>query len=291
MAKRAPRRDGLVLGAHVSAAGGLWTAFDRAEEAGCDCMQIFTKNKGAWAAPPLTEETVAVFHARAAASRVRPVVVHASYLINVASPGREIREKSIEALRIELERCELLGIPHLVFHPGAHLGEGEAAGLRRVAASLDRVHRSTRGSEARILLENSAGQGSSLCTSFASLRRVLDRVAAPERLGVCIDTCHAFAAGHDIRTTEGLAAMVDELSGEVGLERVRCIHLNDSKKPLGSRVDRHEHIGKGLLGRATFRRILAEPRLRRIPMLFELPPENDMTRVNLRVLRSLAPKG
>ncbi len=284
----------MLFGAHLSTEGGLPTAFDRAGEEGCDTFQIFTKNKGAWAARPLAEAEIDAFRARAGAFRTRagrsragPVVAHSAYLINIASPSRELREKSIEALRVELERCEALGIDYLVLHPGSHGGTSEEAGLERVAASLDRVHRATKGFTARILLETSAGQGSSVCARFPSLGAILRRVKDPGRLGVCVDTCHVFAAGYDLRTHGGYEAAMDELDREVGMENVLCIHANDSKKELGTRVDRHEHIGRGRLGLEGLRRIVNDPRLAKVPFIFELPPENGMTRVNLAALRGL----
>ena len=276
------------LGAHVSAAGGLATAFDRGEEAGCDCIQIFTKNKGAWAARPLGDEEISEFRSRARRSSIGPVVTHASYLLNLASPEKELRDKSVDALRIELERCEALGIPSLVLHPGAHKETGEAAGLKRVVSGLNRAHRQTAGFKVRVLLENSAGQGSSVCSDFASLGRIIDGVKEPERLGVCIDTCHAFAAGYELRTAEGYDETKAALKKAVGLRKVRCLHLNDSKKDLGSRVDRHEHIGDGFLGREAFRHVLTDGSFRNVPMIFELPPDNGMLEKNLRILRQLA---
>lgn len=277
----------MLFGAHVSVEGGLATAFGRAEEFGCDCFQIFTKNKGAWAAKPLTDEQVAAFRERAKASSISPVVTHAAYLMNLASPQAALRSKSTEALRIEVERCESLGIPFLVLHPGSHTQSSEEEGIKRVIQGLDKVHRSTRGFETKILLENSAGQGSSVCHRFASLGSILSGVKDPERLGVCVDTCHMFAAGYELRTAKGYRATIEELDREVGLGRVLCIHMNDSKKELGTRVDRHEHLGRGHIGCEGLRRLVNDRRLARIPFIFELPPEDDMIRKNLAVLRGL----
>lgn len=282
------REAGPILGAHISAAGGLHTAFDRAEDVGCDTMQIFTKNKGAWRAKPLEDEAIAQFRKRASESSVGPVVTHASYLLNLASPDAALREKSSEALRIELERNEALGIPYLVLHPGAHKDTGEAAGLARVNTALNQVLAWTKGFEGKVLLENSAGQGSSVCREFASLARVLKDSAAPERLGVCIDTCHLFAAGYELRTKAGYEETMTQLTDAVGLEAVLCLHLNDSKKELGTRVDRHEHIGQGHIGTGAFRLLLCDRRFCKVPMVFELPPDDDMLRVNLETLRGLA---
>jgi deoxyribonuclease-4 len=277
----------MLFGAHVSVEGGLWTAFDRAEEAGCDCIQVFTKNKGAWAAKPLTDDDVKAFRERAKASSVGPIVAHAAYLLNLASPQAALRAKSTEALRVEVERCEWLGIPFLVLHPGSHTESSEEKGLARVVKGLDQVHRSTRGFKTKVLLETSAGQGSSVCHRFAGLGSILGAVKDPERLGICVDTCHIFAAGYELRTAKGYKATIDELDREVGLSRILCIHLNDSKKELGTRVDRHEHLGRGCLGREGLQRIVKDRRFAGVPFIFELPPQDDMIRKNLKVLRGL----
>ncbi|MBI4605375.1 MAG: deoxyribonuclease IV, partial [Planctomycetes bacterium] len=207
---------------------------------------------------------------------------------NIASPSRELREKSTEALRVELERCEALGIPSLVLHPGSHGGAGEEAGLARAARALDRVHRATRGFEARILLENAAGQGASISSGLRSIGELLRRAKEPERLGVCLDTCHLLAAGYEIRTPEGYEAFSHQLEREVGAREVRCIHANDSKRELGSRVDRHEHIGRGRFGRSGLRWIVTDPRFRQVPFISELPPEDGMVEANLAALRRIA---
>ena len=277
----------MLIGAHISTEGGLHTALDRAVEEGCDALQIFTKNKGTWAAKPLTDEQLQAFQDRARATGHKPVVAHAAYLINLASPAKELRDKSTEALRVEVERCEALGISSLVLHPGSHGGTSDEEGLRRAATALDRVHRATRGFRTRILLETSAGQGSSICVSFASIGNLIDRVRDPERLGVCVDTCHIFAAGYELRTDEGYHRSMAELEEHVGSSRVLCLHINDSKKELGTRVDRHEHIGKGYLGSEGLRRILNDSRFAHAPFIFELPPENGMIRKNLAALRAL----
>jgi len=278
----------MLIGAHLSTEGGLPTAFDRARDEGCEAFQIFTKNKGAWAARPLTQDEIKEFRDKASVKPRKPVVAHAAYLINIASPSRVLQRKSTAALRVELERCEALGIDGLVLHPGSHLGTSEDEGLKRVQTALDEVHRATRGFRTKILLENSAGQGSSVCVALASIGKLLRSVKTPERLGVCIDTCHLFAAGYDLRSRETYDAVMEELEREIGSERVLCIHLNDSKRELGSRIDRHEHLGRGLLGLEGIRRILTDRRFARTPFIFELPPENGMIRKNLAVLRRLA---
>jgi deoxyribonuclease-4 len=278
----------VIIGAHQSTRGGLPSAFDRAEADGCDCFQVFTKNKGAWAARPLPDGEVRAFRERAKSSRAFPVIAHAAYLLNIASPFEAVRRRSTEALRIEVERCEALGIPYLVLHPGCHMGAGEEAGLARAARSLDELHAATRGVRTKVLIETSAGQGSSICTSFESIGRLLDEVKRPERLGVCVDTCHVFAAGYDLGTAEGHGRAIEALEREVGIERVLCIHANDSRREMGSRVDRHEHIGRGKLGRDAFRRLLNDPRFAEVPFVIELPPDGGMIRKNLAALRRLA---
>jgi deoxyribonuclease-4 len=271
----------------MSIQGGPHTAFERAEAAGCDTVQIFTKNTGTWKARPLGDDEIRAFHARARASPVKPVLAHAAYLPNLASPSEDLRRLSIEAVHLELERCEALGIDHLILHPGAHMGAGEEAGLARVVRSLAAIHAATRGFRAGILLETTAGQGTCLGHRLAFFGDVLARVKEPERVGVCIDTCHLFAAGYDLRSEEGYGAAMEDLERSVGLQKLRAIHLNDSKRELGSRVDRHEHIGKGQLGLGAFRLLLNDRRCRGIPMFLETPKEGDMDRKNLATLRRL----
>lgn len=278
----------MLTGAHLSTEGGLHTAFDRAVAEGCDAFQIFTKNKGAWAAKPLAEEQVKAFHERHAATGKKPVVAHAAYLINLASPSKELREKSTEALRIEVERCEALGISGLVLHPGSHGDTSDEEGLKRAGAAIDKVHRATKGFSTRILLENSAGQGSSICVSMESLGSLLARTREPERLGVCLDTCHLFAAGYELRTHEGFEKTMSEIEKHIGAANVRCVHINDSKKELGTRVDRHEHLGRGFVGLQGLGRVLNESRLGTSLFIFELPPDDGMIGKNLAALRKLS---
>lgn len=344
---RVGKRVGPILGAHLSVAGGLERALTDAAALGCGCVQIFVKNQRQWHAAPLSEEQIGRFRAALSASCVSPVVAHASYLLNLASPDDRVRLRSIDAITDELQRCEALGVAYLVFHPGAHLNgecrmancedriqsrdrEGvdpgltiddcrlsigpsrerkrtddqnrdrqEAvpspamlAGIERIAMSLDEVHRRCSGFQSMVLLESTAGQGTSIGWRFEQLRGILDRIAKPDRLGVCLDTCHLFAAGYDFRTPEGYAATIGELDRVIGLAHVRCIHMNDSKRELGSRVDRHEHIGKGKIGKSGFAHFLNDPRFEGVPMILETPKGvdgrgTDLDRVNLRRLRSL----
>ncbi len=277
------------LGAHESIAGGLHKAFDRAASVGCDALQIFVKPNRSWAVPPLSEEDVKLFRAKAEATAIRPVVAHTSYLLNLASPKDDLWRKSIDTLVIELERCDRLGIPWLVLHPGAHVGQGEEAGLARMARALGEVHRATQTLQTQVLLETTAGQGTKLGYRFEHLAWLLDQTPEGERLGICLDTCHVFAAGYELRTPQGYATTMEAFDERVGLDRLKTLHLNDSKGELGSRKDRHEHIGEGHIGLAGFRHLLNDPRLADLPGLLETPKSDDLheDEENLAVLRRL----
>ncbi|MEK6643696.1 MAG: deoxyribonuclease IV [Planctomycetota bacterium] len=283
------------FGSHLSVAGGLHLAFDTAVAVGCDCLAIFVKNQRQWKAPPLTQECIRLFRDAQVRTGIQPVIAHASYLLNLASPTSSGREQSIRALIDELQRCEALGVPSLVIHPGAHMGEGDDAGIARIAASLDEVHRATTGITAQVLLESTAGQGTAIGHEISHLGRILESVKTPDRLGICIDTCHLFAAGYDLRRKEKYDATIDELAKCVGLHRIKCIHTNDSKTPCGSRVDRHENIGKGKMGNAAFVNLVNDPRLATVPRILETPKGvdgrgTDLDRVNLKRLRGLIQK-
>jgi deoxyribonuclease-4 len=277
------------LGAHESIAGGLYKAFDRARSVGCDALQIFVKSNRSWAVKPLTDEDIARFKDKAEETGIQPVVAHTSYLLNLASPDETLWKRSRDTLIIELERCEALGVGWLVLHPGSHVGTGEEAGLQRVAQGLGEVHAATPGFRARILLETTAGQGTNLGYRFEQLAWVLEHTPQGERLGICLDTCHVFAAGYELRTSEGYAATMEAFDRIVGLERLLALHLNDSKGDLGSRKDRHAHIGEGYIGLEGFRHVINDPRLAHLPGLLETPKSNDLheDRENLAVLRSL----
>lgn len=263
-----------LLGAHVSAAGGAHTAFARGRAIGCDALQIFVKNASRWQARPISDEQVSAFRS-AHADEPMPLVAHASYLINLCSSDPGTLERSQVALSDELGRCSALGIPALVLHPGAHLGAGETAGLEQIARSLDRVFSRSGNSEVRVLLENTAGQGTVLGSHFEQLARIIALVDTPERLGVCFDSCHAFAAGYDLRSESGYHATFAAVEEALGLQRLGAIHLNDSKFPLGSNRDRHENIGQGQIGDPFFARLLADERLASLPMLLETPLGDD----------------
>jgi deoxyribonuclease-4 len=277
------------LGAHESIAGGMHKAFDRARSATCDAVQVFVKSNRSWAVKPLTEGEIAQFKARAEETGIAPVVGHTSYLLNLGSPDELLWKKSRNMLITELTRCEALGIPWLVLHPGAHVGSGEKAGLARVAEGLGEVHAATPGFRARVLLETTAGQGTSLGHTFEQLARIIELTGQGERLGVCLDTCHVFAAGYELRTAEGYAATMEAFERTVGLEQLKALHLNDSKGEMGERKDRHEHIGRGHIGLEGFRNVVNDPRLAGLPGLLETPKGDDLAedRENLAVLRSL----
>ena len=277
------------LGAHESIGGGLHKAFDRAQSVGCETLQIFVKSNRSWAVKPLTEEDIARFKAKAEETGIQPVVAHTSYLLNLGTPDDTLWKRSRDTLIIELERCEALGVPYLVLHPGSHVGTGEEAGLARVAQALGEVHAATPGFRAQILLETTAGQGTNLGYRFEHLGWLLEHTPTGERMGVCLDTCHVFAAGYELRTPEGYADTMEAFDRIVGLERLLALHLNDSKGDLGSRKDRHEHIGKGHIGLEGFRHVLNDSRLANLPGLLETPKSDDLheDRENLVVLRSL----
>ena len=239
----------LMLGAHMSIAGGVSNALDRAASVGSNAVQVFTKNNRQWKGPAIDEEDVARWKDEMPTHGIVYSVSHASYLINLASPKDDLWERSLNAQKDELQRAHAYGIPHVVLHPGAHTGSGEEAGIERIAAALNRIHAETPDcADTKTLLELMAGQGSTIGYRFAQLRAVIDRVQEPERVGVCVDTCHAFAAGYDLRSEEGYEAMMAEIEAEIGLATVGCLHLNDSKNEFDSRKDRHTHIGEGFIG-------------------------------------------
>ena len=273
----------------MSIAGGLADALERGAALRCGAVQIFLKNQRRWASRPLASDDVQAFAAARRRTAVRHVFAHASYLINLATAAPDARRQAVDAFTDELERGEALGLDCVVIHPGSHLGEGVAAGLARVTEAVDESLRRTEGYRIAVALENTAGGGHTVGRTLGELGELVRRSARPERVGVCLDTCHLFAAGYDIRTAAGWRAVLDECDAEVGLGRVLAFHLNDAKAPLGSGLDRHEHIGAGALGRAPFRLLLSERRLARIPKVLETPkqPDPHADRRNLRVLRAL----
>jgi deoxyribonuclease-4 len=275
----------------MSMAGGHDRAVRSAHAVGFSTVQVFTKSNNQWRAAELTDAHVRAFRAALAETGVADPVAHASYLINLGSPDEALWEKSIASLVVEIERGEALGISDLVIHPGAHVGQGEEAGLGRIARGLDETHRRTRGVGLRIALETTAGQGTCLGHRFEHLGRLLELVKEPERLGVCVDTCHIFAAGYPLGTDSEYSDTMNALDRAVGTGRVQVWHLNDSLKALGSRVDRHAGIGRGKIGLEPFRRVVNDPRFRHLPMILETPKGEedgeDLDAVNLRLLRRL----
>jgi len=284
---RPPARD--EIGAHVSIAGGLHLALERGRALGCGAVQIFLKNQRQWAARPLGAAEVRAFRAARRVAGIAPVFAHASYLINLASPDGAAWRQAVDAFTDELERAEALGLQSVVIHPGSHLGTGPTLGLPRVADAVREALRRTRGYRVRIALENTAGAGGVLGRTFAELGALLDRAGRPRRLGVCLDTCHLFVGGYDVRTPAGYAEAMAECARVVGLERVLAFHLNDAKAPLGSGLDRHEHIGRGELGLRPFRLLLCDARFRDVPKVLETPkePEPIADLRNLATLRRL----
>jgi deoxyribonuclease-4 len=279
------------FGAHMSISGGVSKAFARGEQVNCEAMQIFTKSERQWKVKPLPDEEIAAYKAEQKRSGIGPVIVHASYLVNMASPKDDLWQKSTAAFADELERCALLDIPYIVVHPGAHTGSGEEAGLKRHAEALNQLFEAGAGAGVMVLLETTAGQGTALGWRFEHLAYLLEAVPHTERLGICLDTCHIFAAGYDIRTAETYAQTFAEFERIIGLQHLKVFHLNDTQKEAGSRVDRHDHIGKGCLGVEAFRLLVNDPRFSSIPMIIETPKE-DMDNApedkeNLALLRSL----
>jgi len=259
------------LGAHLSIAGGLPRAVDRAQASRCEALQIFTKSAGQWRARPLPADEIALFRRRVRQTGIRPVVAHNSYLINIASSNPALRAQSVAALGEELDRAEALGLDGLVMHPGSYTGGSAEGGLALIADGLRLLLEQRRRGRTRVLLEHTAGQGTNLGHRFEHLADIIDRLQGTPRVGVCLDTCHLLTAGYDICSEDGYRATFEEFDRLIGLRRIKLFHLNDSKKPCGSRVDRHEHIGKGCLGLEPFRRLLNDPRFAALPMLLETP--------------------
>jgi len=279
-----PRRP---LGAHMSIAGGVDLAIARGVSIGCTAIQLFTKSNSQWAARPLPEDEVLRFRSERARLGSFPVVAHDSYLINLCSPDDVLYEKSVDACGLELERCARLGIETLVVHPGGHMGQGEEFAIRRMAAAIDRIHDRVPRSDASIALETMAGQGTVIGHRFEQIARVIARTRDPDRVGVCLDTCHVFAAGYDLRTRPAYEETLRAFAGEIGLARLRAVHVNDSKRDLGSRVDRHEHVGKGFLGLEAFRLLMNDGRFLDVPLLLETPKDETTLKEDVENLDRL----
>ncbi len=256
---------------------------------GCSTIQIFTKNNNQWKAKELTAEDVEKFFNNQKETGISPIVGHNGYLINLASPREDIHERSLQAMLIELQRAELLRLPYLVIHPGSHLGSGEKEGIKRIISSINWLHRKTEGYRVMMMLETTAGQGNSVGYRFEHLAGIIEGVRDNQRLGVCYDTCHAFAAGYDIRSKKTYRATFREFDRVIGLSRLKVIHVNDSMRELASRVDRHQHIGEGKIGLEGFRLLMNDGRWRDVPKILETPKEEDAEKdiKNLNLLRSL----
>lgn len=278
-----------LIGAHQSIAGGIFRAVERAVSIKSTALQVFTKSSNQWRAKPLTPEDIASYKSAILNANLAPVVAHSSYLINMCATDERILVQSRDAYGEELERCELLGIPYLNFHPGAHMGKGEAMGIQTIADSLNVVHAKTPEYTTKSVLETTAGQGSAIGHRFEQLREIIDNVEQPGRMGVCIDTCHIFAAGYDLRTEAGYEETMAAFDEIIGFDRLVAIHINDSKKPFGSHLDRHEHIGKGEIGLDAFRWIMNDTRLAAIPKILETEKGDDLAEdvANLKTLRKL----
>ena len=283
------KQQSLLLGAHMSIAGGVHTSVDRAISIGCTALQVFTKNNNQWNGKPFTEEDITQYKKKISAAGIAPVVSHDSYLINLCATNPDILKKSREAFIDELERCEQLGIQLLNFHPGSHLGLGDEEGIKGICESLNIAHDATKGFKVKSVLEATAGQGTNVGYKFEHLRAIIDGVAHPERMAICIDTCHIFAAGYDISTEKGYEETFILFDEIVGFDRLVAFHINDSKKGLGSHVDRHEHIGKGAIGLTGFLLLMNDDRFAHIPKILETPKSNDLHEdvENMTLLKSL----
>ncbi len=278
------------LGAHMSVAGGFHLAVERGLRVGAQAIQIFTKSNNQWDAVPISAESALEFQRAVKGSGIGPVFAHTAYLINVGSPDKETFERSKKALKMEVERAAALGLSFIVLHPGSHKETGEEACLRKVAGTVGWVLDQTKGSSVKVLYETAAGQGSCVGHRFEQMAALLKLTGHPDRTGICLDTCHLFAAGYDLRTKAAYEETMGEFDRIVGLKAVRAVHLNDSKKELGSRVDRHEHIGRGFIGREGFRFLINDPRLNHVPMVLETPKDEKTLAedvMNLKTLRGL----
>jgi deoxyribonuclease-4 len=280
---------GLVLGAHESISGGVFNAVLLGKEAGCDTVQMFNKSSNQWRAKTLGPDEIDQFFKTIADTGVTVSTSHTSYLINIASPDPALNQKSYAALKEEMERCELLKIPNLVMHPGSHVGSGEEAGLDRIADNINKMLNELHDNHVCLLLETTAGQGSNLGSTFEQLAYIREKIEDGAHIGVCLDTCHIFAAGYPITDPADYKKTMKQFDDIVGLDRLRIIHMNDSMKPFASQRDRHEHIGKGCIGLDAFRNIINDPKLRKVPKILETPKGEGIVEdiENLKVLRSL----
>ena len=282
-------RDLLLLGAHTSTSGGVSKSIERAENLGFTAIQIFTKNNNRWFQKPFDQKEIDKFKTNLKNSSIKFVVSHDSYLINLCAKDKSILKKSREAFLDELTRCEQLGIPYLNFHPGAHLGAGKKDGIKLIVESLNIIHNKTKHFKVSSMLEATAGAGTAIGYRFEQLSEIIDLVDDKERMSICIDTAHIFAAGYDIKNPKNYKKVIKEFDDIIGLDRLKCFHINDSKKELGSRRDRHEHIGKGFIGKEGFSNIMNDRQLKKIPKILETPKGKEMMEdiKNIKTLLSL----
>lgn len=276
-----------ILGAHTSIAGGVDKAVDLAGKLNFKTMQVFTKNGNRWADGSISEQTIENYKNKISKTKISPVVAHDSYLINLSANNEELLKKSVDAFVDELQRCEALGIPYLNFHPGAHTGRGVEDGIKTIIESLNIAHNRTRNFSVKSMLELTAGQGTTLGSCFEEIRKIIDGVEDKERMRVCIDTAHIFAAGYDLRSEEAYEKTMNEFDAIIGLDLLNCIHMNDSKKELGSRVDRHAHIGEGFIGREGFSNIMNDKRLEGVPKILETPKDSKEQLEDLKNIATL----
>jgi deoxyribonuclease-4 len=283
----------MIFGAHQSIAGGVFNALERGKQATCDAIQIFNKSTNQWRAKELKSDEIDKYFAAIEETGIDVATSHTSYLINIASPDNELNKKSYDSLKVEMERCERLRIPNLVMHPGSHVGSGEETGMRAIAKNLNKLFGALKDNNVTLLLECTAGQGSNLGYSFEQIAFMIDLVEDKQHIGVCMDICHIFAAGYPLSDPADYKKTMKRFDDIIGLEQLRIIHMNDSKKEFGSKRDRHEHIGKGHIGIEAFRNIVNDKRLKNIPLILETPKEDDLKDdiENLRILRSLVKGG
>ncbi|MCF8025328.1 MAG: deoxyribonuclease IV [Desulfobacteraceae bacterium] len=280
----------LILGAHLSISGGLYKALEEAESLGCKALQIFTKNASTWREKTLSREEIGIFEEARKKTGIRSIAAHSAYLINLAAKDPDIRKKSRAALKQELVRCGQLGLPWLVLHAGFHMGEGEKTGIKRIVGTINHVFKQLPENPTRLLLETTAGQGTSLGSSFKQLAEMMHGISNKNRVGICMDTCHIFAAGYDISSRQSYMETMKEFDMILGINNLYVIHVNDALKQCGSRVDRHAHIGEGMIGSRGFSSLVNDPRLSKIPKILETPKKKDgknMDPENIARLRAL----
>ncbi len=278
----------MILGAHMSIAGGVDKAIERGASIDCDAIQIFVKNNNQWFAKEQTKEEIERFKKLQKETNIF-VFAHTGYLINLASPKEDVYEKSMESMLGEIIRCQKLDIPYLVLHPGSHLGTGEETGIKKIIKSLNKLFKETKKSTVKVLLETTSGQGTNLGYKFEHISEIIAGISEKTRTGVCFDTCHSFSAGYDIKSKDGYKKTMEEFDKIIGIKNLLAFHINDSKFPMGQKKDRHEHIGQGFLGLEAFENILNDKRFKNIPMVLETPKDEDLKEdvENLKTLRSL----